>query len=210
MDEVKIVGVACGSRHSFIWTETGQAYSFGNNFYAQLGYDFQRADFKEHQVWRCWHGIGCSQIKTKCMINSATFWNALIFWLTPFIFRISMTHTKNTKYLHNLHSIISFVFHFNFHWVEREREREWTQIPQGPGWLFAGCLSPSLHGLPCSSMLLNHTNPKLSAVELKLALLWSVPLALELNFAYSYHLIQSLSPSFARCSPSLPLPSHAK
>lgn len=46
-----IVGVACGSRHSFIWTETGQAFSFGNNFYAQLGYDFQRADFKEHQVW---------------------------------------------------------------------------------------------------------------------------------------------------------------
>ncbi|KAK2837409.1 hypothetical protein Q5P01_014621 [Channa striata] len=45
-----IVGVACGSRHSFIWTETGQTYSFGNNFYAQLGYDFQRADFKEHQL----------------------------------------------------------------------------------------------------------------------------------------------------------------
>ncbi|XP_038560576.1 RCC1 domain-containing protein RUG3, mitochondrial-like isoform X1 [Micropterus salmoides] len=50
VDVVNIVGVACGSRHSFIWTETGQAYSFGNNFYAQLGYDFQRADFKEHQL----------------------------------------------------------------------------------------------------------------------------------------------------------------
>ncbi|XP_026177163.1 RCC1 domain-containing protein RUG3, mitochondrial-like isoform X2 [Mastacembelus armatus] len=50
---VNIVGVACGSRHSFIWTETGQAYSFGNNFYAQLGYDFQRADFKEHQLAPC-------------------------------------------------------------------------------------------------------------------------------------------------------------
>ncbi|XP_076586672.1 uncharacterized protein LOC143320700 [Chaetodon auriga] len=48
--DINIVGVACGSRHSFIWTDTGQAYSFGNNFYAQLGYDFQRADFKEHQV----------------------------------------------------------------------------------------------------------------------------------------------------------------
>ncbi|XP_067463736.1 uncharacterized protein [Thunnus thynnus] len=45
-----VVGVACGSRHSFIWTETGLAYGFGNNFYAQLGYDFQRADFKEHQL----------------------------------------------------------------------------------------------------------------------------------------------------------------
>lgn len=45
-----VVGIACGSRHSFIWTETGQVYSFGNNFYAQLGYDFQRADFKENQV----------------------------------------------------------------------------------------------------------------------------------------------------------------
>ncbi|XP_044052620.1 E3 ubiquitin-protein ligase HERC2-like [Siniperca chuatsi] len=50
VDVANIVGVACGSRHSFIWTETGQAYSFGNNFYAQLGYDFQRADFKEHQL----------------------------------------------------------------------------------------------------------------------------------------------------------------
>ncbi|CAK6950123.1 probable E3 ubiquitin-protein ligase HERC2 isoform X4 [Scomber scombrus] len=47
---VNIVGVACGSRHSFIWTESGLVYGFGNNFYAQLGYDFQRADFKEHQL----------------------------------------------------------------------------------------------------------------------------------------------------------------
>lgn len=79
-------------------------------------------------------------------------------------------------------------------------------IPQGSGWLFAGCLSLSLslHGLPYSSMLLNHTNPKLSAVELKLALLWSAPLALELNFAYSYHLIQSLSPSFRSLQPITP------
>lgn len=50
LDDVNIVGVACGSRHSFLWTDAGQACSFGNNFYAQLGYDFQRADFKENQV----------------------------------------------------------------------------------------------------------------------------------------------------------------
>ncbi|XP_028312829.1 ultraviolet-B receptor UVR8-like [Gouania willdenowi] len=50
MDIADIVGVACGSRHSFIWTKTGQAYGFGNNFYAQLGYDFQRVDFKDHQL----------------------------------------------------------------------------------------------------------------------------------------------------------------
>ncbi|XP_028269737.1 ultraviolet-B receptor UVR8-like [Parambassis ranga] len=48
--DVDVVGLACGSRHSFIWTATGQAFSFGNNFYAQLGYDFQRSDFKEHQL----------------------------------------------------------------------------------------------------------------------------------------------------------------
>ena len=47
---VSVVGVACGSRHSFVWTDTGQAYSFGNNFYAQLGYDFKRPDYKENQV----------------------------------------------------------------------------------------------------------------------------------------------------------------
>ncbi|KAM3610216.1 uncharacterized protein V6R79_000862 [Siganus canaliculatus] len=50
LNSVNIVGVACGSRHSFVWTEHGQAYSFGNNFYAQLGYDFQRVDYKEHQL----------------------------------------------------------------------------------------------------------------------------------------------------------------
>ncbi|XP_031705563.1 E3 ubiquitin-protein ligase HERC2-like isoform X1 [Anarrhichthys ocellatus] len=50
VDVVNIAGVACGSRHSFIWTETGQVYSFGNNFYAQLGYDVQRLDFKDHQL----------------------------------------------------------------------------------------------------------------------------------------------------------------
>ncbi|CAL8346786.1 unnamed protein product [Lota lota] len=47
---VTVVGVACGSRHSFVWTNTGQAYSFGNNFYAQLGYDFKRPDYKENQL----------------------------------------------------------------------------------------------------------------------------------------------------------------
>lgn len=55
---VRIVGVACGSRHSFAWTDAGQAFSFGNNFYAQLGYDFQTADFKEHQVTRLLIPIG--------------------------------------------------------------------------------------------------------------------------------------------------------
>ncbi|XP_034398310.1 probable E3 ubiquitin-protein ligase HERC1 isoform X3 [Cyclopterus lumpus] len=50
VDLVNIVGVACGSRHSFIWTEAGQGYSFGNNFYAQLGYDVQKLDFKDHQL----------------------------------------------------------------------------------------------------------------------------------------------------------------
>ncbi|MGH0160084.1 UNVERIFIED_CONTAM: hypothetical protein FKN15_058509 [Acipenser sinensis] len=47
---IEVAGVACGSRHTFIWTQSGHAYSFGNNFYAQLGYDFRKVDFKEHQV----------------------------------------------------------------------------------------------------------------------------------------------------------------
>ncbi|XP_041127284.1 ultraviolet-B receptor UVR8-like [Polyodon spathula] len=46
---IEVAGVACGSRHTFIWTQSGHAYSFGNNFYAQLGYDFRKVDFKEHQ-----------------------------------------------------------------------------------------------------------------------------------------------------------------
>lgn len=56
----RIVGVACGSRHTFVWTAAGQAFSFGNNFYAQLGYDFQTADYKEHQVSR---SLSCHALK---------------------------------------------------------------------------------------------------------------------------------------------------
>lgn len=63
LNGINIVGVACGSRHSFIWSDIGQAFSFGNNFYAQLGYDFQRADFKEHQVRRQW--LAKSKIHTQ-------------------------------------------------------------------------------------------------------------------------------------------------
>lgn len=46
----KIKGMACGARHSFTWTADGQCYSFGNNFNAQLGYNFSKANFKENQV----------------------------------------------------------------------------------------------------------------------------------------------------------------
>ncbi|XP_031574986.1 serine/threonine-protein kinase Nek9-like [Actinia tenebrosa] len=46
----RIRGVACGTRHTFIWTEEGDCFSFGNNFSAQLGYDFRKPDFKENQV----------------------------------------------------------------------------------------------------------------------------------------------------------------
>ncbi|KAG5841068.1 hypothetical protein ANANG_G00195650 [Anguilla anguilla] len=46
----EVAGVACGSRHTFIWTPSGEAFSFGNNFYAQLGHDFRKMDFKENQL----------------------------------------------------------------------------------------------------------------------------------------------------------------
>jgi alpha-tubulin suppressor-like RCC1 family protein len=48
----RIRGVICGTRHTFIWTEEGECFSFGNNFSAQLGYDFRKPDFKENQVGR--------------------------------------------------------------------------------------------------------------------------------------------------------------
>ncbi|XP_070542168.1 uncharacterized protein [Ptychodera flava] len=38
---VKVKGVACGSRHTIVWLENGKCYSFGNNYNAQLGYDFK-------------------------------------------------------------------------------------------------------------------------------------------------------------------------
>ena len=47
----KITGITCGTRHSFIWTQDGDCFSFGNNYSGQLGYDFRKPDFKENQVW---------------------------------------------------------------------------------------------------------------------------------------------------------------
>ncbi|XP_061409735.1 uncharacterized protein LOC133343844 isoform X1 [Lethenteron reissneri] len=47
--DVEVAGVACGSRHSLVWTRSGRCFSFGNNFYAQLGYDFQKRDYKANQ-----------------------------------------------------------------------------------------------------------------------------------------------------------------
>lgn len=46
----KMKGIACGTRHSFVWTQQGDCFSFGNNYSAQLGYDFRKPDYKENQL----------------------------------------------------------------------------------------------------------------------------------------------------------------
>jgi len=46
----KLAGVTCGTRHSIIWTQDGDCFSFGNNYSGQLGYDFGKPDYKENQV----------------------------------------------------------------------------------------------------------------------------------------------------------------
>ena len=33
-----------------VWLTNGNVFSFGNNFFAQLGYDFKDQDYKENQV----------------------------------------------------------------------------------------------------------------------------------------------------------------
>ncbi|XP_025077911.1 ultraviolet-B receptor UVR8-like [Pomacea canaliculata] len=47
-----IRSVACGSRHTMVVLTNGHVYSFGNNFYAQLGYNFREKNYKENQVER--------------------------------------------------------------------------------------------------------------------------------------------------------------
>eukprot|EP01135_Chromosphaera_perkinsii_P011383 Nk52_evm28s2391 gene=Nk52_evmTU28s2391 len=39
-DDFEIAGVACGSKHSVVWTKKGLVYGFGCNFDAQLCYDY--------------------------------------------------------------------------------------------------------------------------------------------------------------------------
>ncbi|XP_033749791.1 uncharacterized protein LOC117334342 isoform X2 [Pecten maximus] len=45
----EVLDVACGGRHSMVVLSNGQVYSFGNNFYAQLGYNFREKTYKENQ-----------------------------------------------------------------------------------------------------------------------------------------------------------------
>ncbi|CAH1254303.1 HERC6 [Branchiostoma lanceolatum] len=45
-----IAGVTCGSRHSIAWLTNGNCYSFGNNYYAQLAYNFRIQNYKENQL----------------------------------------------------------------------------------------------------------------------------------------------------------------
>ena len=45
-----ISGIECGSRHSFVWTDDGSCYGFGNNFNAQLGYEYGTSNYKNNQV----------------------------------------------------------------------------------------------------------------------------------------------------------------
>ncbi|XP_070212798.1 uncharacterized protein [Littorina saxatilis] len=41
---------ACGSRHTMLLLDNGHVYSVGNNFYAQLGYNFREKNYKENQI----------------------------------------------------------------------------------------------------------------------------------------------------------------
>ena len=40
-----------------IWLDNGHVFSFGNNFYAQLGYDFKEKNYKENQVTTIYSSI---------------------------------------------------------------------------------------------------------------------------------------------------------
>ncbi|XP_050403705.1 uncharacterized protein LOC126819621 isoform X2 [Patella vulgata] len=48
--DYNIAGITCGGRHTMVWLDNGHVYSFGNNFYAQLGYDFNDELYKENQL----------------------------------------------------------------------------------------------------------------------------------------------------------------
>ncbi|XP_071964349.1 uncharacterized protein [Antedon mediterranea] len=48
-EEHVITSLACGSRHTVLVTQEGKCFGFGNNFYAQLGYNFRMKNYKENQ-----------------------------------------------------------------------------------------------------------------------------------------------------------------
>ncbi|KAK3601176.1 hypothetical protein CHS0354_004375 [Potamilus streckersoni] len=49
-----IAGVSCGGRHTMVWLKNGHVFTFGNNFYAQLGYDFKEKNYKDKQAEAIW------------------------------------------------------------------------------------------------------------------------------------------------------------
>lgn len=50
LDAGTIAGLACGSRHSVVWTSLGHAFAFGSNFYSQLGCSSTQLMYKSDQV----------------------------------------------------------------------------------------------------------------------------------------------------------------
>ena len=76
----KMKGIACGTRHSFVWTQQGDCFSFGNNYSAQLGYDFRKPDYKENQV--CLLFFSCTAIFwIKLNFSKLYFCNDTLSWL---------------------------------------------------------------------------------------------------------------------------------
>eukprot|EP00118_Oscarella_pearsei_P003622 m.15097 g.15097 ORF g.15097 m.15097 type:complete len:179 (+) comp26177_c0_seq2:98-634(+) len=56
--------VDCGGRHTMIVTESGRVFTCGNNFSAQLGYDFRADDYKRNQVEEEGRGEASSMLLT--------------------------------------------------------------------------------------------------------------------------------------------------
>jgi alpha-tubulin suppressor-like RCC1 family protein len=47
-DNEKVVHISCGCYHSIVLTESGRAFSWGHNYYGELGYEIELAQTNQN------------------------------------------------------------------------------------------------------------------------------------------------------------------
>jgi len=53
LEDDSIVGLACGSQHTILWTKEGLCYGFGSNAHSQLPINTNNDGYKQNQVCPC-------------------------------------------------------------------------------------------------------------------------------------------------------------
>ena len=65
LEEVQVVGVAAGDRHTVVWTVEGQALTFGYGYDGRMGHGEEDSEFTPRVV----KGLGGMQVAANCNLS---------------------------------------------------------------------------------------------------------------------------------------------